>query len=89
MNTTNLKMYVDISVKNEGYFDDGQLSLKTANFKIKNANLKEKDNESNISKIENGIVYLKRIDANKNVTAVKILLIVNKISSFFQMQRYE
>lgn len=66
VDTTNLKMYVDISVKNQGYFDDGQLSLKTANFKIKNNVLK--DSKDYIDKIENGIVYLKRIDGVKNVT---------------------
>lgn len=66
VDTTNLKMYVDISVKNQGYFDDGQLSLKTANFKIKNNVLE--DSKDYIDKIENGIVYLKRIDGVKNVT---------------------
>lgn len=55
----NLKMYVDVSVKNEGYFD-GQISLGNSNFKIVNKILSD-----SISKIESNTVSLKRIDAGK------------------------
>lgn len=56
----NLKMYVEVSVKNEGYFD-GQISLDDANFKIKNSVLSDK-----VSKIESNTVYLNRINAGTN-----------------------
>ncbi len=58
--TNNLKMYVEVSVKNEGYFD-GQISLDDANFKIKNSVLSDK-----VSKIESNTVYLNRINAGTN-----------------------
>ena len=56
-----LKMYVEISVKNEGYFD-GEISLGNANFKIKDKVLSE-----NVNKIEGNTVYLNRINAGKSV----------------------
>ena len=57
----NLKMYVDVSVKNEGYFD-GQITLGNSNFNIVNKVLSD-----SVSKIESNTVSLKRIDAGKTV----------------------
>lgn len=55
----NLKMFVEVSVKNEGYFD-GQISLGNSNFKIVNKILSDC-----ITKIEENTVSLKRIDVGK------------------------
>ena len=57
--TADLKLYVEISVK-DGYFD-GQIKLGTSNFKIKNKILSD-----DVSKIESNTVDLKRINAGKN-----------------------
>ena len=60
VDTSNLKMYVEVSVKNEGYFD-GEISLGKANFKIKNNGLSE-----SVNKIDSNTVYLNRINAGKS-----------------------
>ena len=60
VDTSNLKMYVEVSVKNEGYFD-GEITLGKANFKIKNNVLSE-----NVNKIDSNTVYLNRINAGKS-----------------------
>ena len=60
VDTSDLKMYVEVSVKNEGYFD-GEISIENANFKIENNILSE-----TVNKIESNIVYLNRINAGKN-----------------------
>lgn len=59
INSTDLKMYVEVSVKNEGYFD-GQISLGDTNFKIKDTTSSE-----NVSKVESNTVYLNRINAGE------------------------
>lgn len=59
---TDLKMYVEVSVKNEGYLDGGEISLENSNFKIKNKILSD-----SVSKIEENKVYLNRISAGKTV----------------------
>ena len=55
-------LYVDISVKNEGYFN-GKISLSNNNFNIKNVVLSE-----NIAEISGNDVRLNQINAGSNVT---------------------
>ena len=52
-------MYLQIAVKQEGYFN-GKISLKNANFNLKTNILSDE-----ISKIENNTVYLKQINAGE------------------------
>ena len=60
-NSSGIKLNIDISVKNEGYFN-GQISLEDASFAFKEDILSE-----NIEKIENNIIYLKKINADETV----------------------
>lgn len=60
MNSDNLKLYFQISVKQEGYFN-GNIVLKNANFKLKTDIVNE-----NINKIENDTIYLNQINAGEN-----------------------
>ena len=60
--TDNLKMYVEVAVKNEGYLTDGKIFLGDTNFKIKNNVFSE-----DVSKIESNTVYLNTIKAGKTV----------------------
>ena len=55
-------LYVDISVKNEGYFN-GKISLSNSNFNIKNVVLSE-----NVAEISGNDVRLNQINAGSNVT---------------------
>lgn len=60
MNSNDLKLYFQISVKQEGYFN-GNIVLKNANFKLKTDIVNE-----NINKIENDTIYLNQINAGEN-----------------------
>lgn len=60
MNSNDLKLYFQISVKQEGYFN-GNIVLKNANFKLKTDMVNE-----NINKIENDTIYLNQINAGEN-----------------------
>ena len=55
-------LYIDISVKNEGYFN-GKISLSENNFNIKNVILSE-----NVAEISGNEVKLNQINAGSNVT---------------------
>ena len=61
INAEDLKLYVEVSVKNEGYFN-GEITLEESNFK-----LKEEFTDDNISKIEGNTVTLKQINAGSTV----------------------
>ena len=65
-------LYVDIAVKNEGYFN-GKISLSNNNFNIKNMKLSEF-----VSEISGNEVKLNQINAGKNVT---IKLAIEPISN--------
>ncbi|MBO4816059.1 MAG: hypothetical protein J5507_03960 [Clostridia bacterium] len=65
-------LYVDISVKNEGYFN-GKISLSNNNFNIKNMILSE-----NVAEISGNEVRLNQINAGSNVT---IKLAIDPINS--------
>ncbi len=56
----NLKLYFDISVKREGYFN-GDIVIKDANFKLK-TDVKN----DNINKIEDNKIYLNQINAGES-----------------------
>lgn len=58
-----LKVYADITVKNEGYLSDAMLELQNSNFKIKNTIL-----SNSIASIEGNRVKLKQINAGKTET---------------------
>lgn len=58
-NEENLKLYVQVSVKNQGYFN-GNITVDTANFKLKTDLL-----SSDINKIEGNTVYLNQIKAGE------------------------
>ena len=55
------KLNIDVTVRNEGYFK-GQISLQDAGFRIKEVLPNE-----GIEKFENGIIYLKQINADEIV----------------------
>lgn len=59
-NSNDLKLYFQISVKQEGYFN-GNIVLNDANFKLKTDNLSD-----GISKIENNVIYLNQINAGES-----------------------
>lgn len=61
INSNDIKLYVQISVKTEGYFN-GILELKDGNFNIKNTIL-----SNQISSIDGNKVYLKQINAGENI----------------------
>ncbi len=65
-------LYVDISVKNEGYFN-GRISLNNNNFNIKNMILSD-----NVAEISGNEVRLNQINAGSNVT---IKLAIDPINS--------
>ncbi len=58
-NNENLKLYFEVSVNREGYFN-GKISLKDANFTIKTDILSD-----SVNKIENNIIYLNQIKAGE------------------------
>ena len=59
-----LKLVIDVSVKNEGYFN-GQISLENAGFKIVQAT------ENNyINRVENGVIFLNQINAEETASIV-------------------
>ncbi len=64
-------LYVDISVKNEGYFN-GNISLKNSNFKISDEKLSQ-----DISSISNNVVTLNQINAGTTST-IKLKIEANK-----------
>lgn len=59
-NSNDLKLYFQISVKQEGYFN-GNIILNEANFKLKTDTLSD-----GISKIENNVIYLNQINAGES-----------------------
>lgn len=59
-NSNDLKLYFQIFVKKEGYFN-GNIVLSDANFKLKTDNL-----GNGISKIENNVIYLNQINAGES-----------------------
>ncbi len=59
-NNNDLKVYFQVSVKKEGYFN-GNIVLKDSNFKLKTDSLSD-----GISKIENNIIYLNQINAGES-----------------------
>lgn len=59
-NSNDLKLYFQISVKQEGYFN-GNILLNDANFKLKTDNLSD-----GISKMENNVIYLNQINAGES-----------------------
>ena len=63
INKENLKLYADITVKNEGYLRDAILELQNSNFNIKNNIL-----SNSIASIEGNKVNLKQINAGETVT---------------------
>ena len=58
----NLKLKIDIAVKNEGYFN-GQISLENAGFKLTQATANDY-----INKLENNVIYLNQINAEETVS---------------------
>lgn len=60
MNNNELKIYFQITVKQDGYFN-GNILLKNANFKFKT-----EINNENINKIENNVIYLNQINAGES-----------------------
>lgn len=58
-NNENLKLYFEVSVNREGYFN-GKISLKDSNFTIKTDILSD-----SVNKIENNIIYLNQIKAGE------------------------
>ena len=56
-----LKLRIDIAVKNEGYFN-GNISLENAGF-----NLKQATANDYIDRVENNIIYLRQINAEETV----------------------
>lgn len=63
INKENLRLYAEITVKNEGYLRDAALELKDSNFRIKNNIL-----SNSIASIEENKVNLKQINAGETVT---------------------
>ena len=62
-----MKLYLNISVENEGYFD-GTVTLSNTNFKLKEEILSD-----NISKIEGNTITLKRISpGNKDASEIEV-----------------
>ena len=59
-NSEDLKLYFQVSVKKEGYFN-GNITLNNANFKLKSEVLSD-----GINKIENNTVYLNQINAGES-----------------------
>lgn len=59
-NSNDLKLYFQISVKQEGYFN-GNIVLNDANFQLKTDTLSD-----GISKIENNVIYLNQINAGES-----------------------
>ena len=56
---TDLKLYFNVNVKQEGYFN-GKITLNNSNFKLKTDILSE-----GITKIENNVIYLSQINAGE------------------------
>lgn len=69
----NLKLKIDVAVKNEGYLNNGQISMQNAGFKIK----EEQAQNEYVEKIENGIIYLKQINAEEEAN-IEISIESNK-----------
>ena len=61
MSSEDLKLYFQVSVKKEGYFN-GNILLNNANFKLKTDIFSDV-----INKIENNNIYLNQINAGENV----------------------
>ena len=59
INKTDMKLYMQVSVKKEGYFN-GTIELKNSNFSLKTEDLSE-----NINKIEENTITLNQINANE------------------------
>ena len=59
-NSEDLKLYFEVSVKKEGYFN-GNITLNNANFKLKSDVLSD-----GVNKIENNTVYLNQINAGES-----------------------
>lgn len=63
INAKDIKMRVEISVKNEGYLSGGKITLGNSNFKIKDKVLSE-----DVTKIESNTAYLNTIKAGMTST---------------------
>ena len=61
INAKDLKLKIDVAVKNEGYFN-GQISFENTGFKLKQAT------NSYINKIENNMIYLKQLNAEETAS---------------------
>ena len=59
IDSNDLKLYIDVSVKNEGYFN-GTISLENAGFKIKDGTI-----NNNIKEIKDNVIYLNQINAEE------------------------
>ena len=62
MNAEDLKMYLEVSINNEGYFN-GDIKLENSNFALKN------EVSSGISKIEGNTITLNQITAGETIVA--------------------
>ena len=62
IDSNNLKLKIDVAVKNQGYFN-GQISFVNAGFK-----LSENTTNTYINRIENNIIYLNQINAEDTVS---------------------
>lgn len=62
VNATDMKMYLNIKVKEAGYLKNGIISFSSANF-----NIKEDSENEYIQEIKEGKIYLNRLDTNSNV----------------------
>ena len=71
-------LYVDVSVKNEGYLNNGEIDLTDSNFNVKTDKLSEE-----ISEIKNNVVKLNKINAGSTVT-IKIAIEAKKENSINQ-----
>jgi len=71
-NKENVKLYLQIALKNQGYFN-GSITLDEANFKLIPEN-----NSSDINKIEGNTIYLNQINAGESKELEVILRWENK-----------
>ena len=62
IDTKNLKLKIDVAVKNEGYFN-GQIALENAGFRFTQPTA-----NSYINKIENNTIYLKQLNAEETAS---------------------
>ena len=63
INSKDLKLRIDVAVKNQGYLENGQISLENAGFIFKQAT-----SYNYINSIENNVINLKKIDAGVTIS---------------------